>query len=179
MTLVLSSVSLRTPEPKDVAQLYVYRNDADVIRTLVGVSSGYSIRDLELWVQSHQHNKNDRVWTIADREADRCLGHAGLYGIDHRIRSAEYGILIGDREWWKKGIATEVSRAILTYGFRELNLHRIEVAILSTNTGAMRVQRKFGFTEEVRRRDAHYRNGRYTDIVLLSLLESECVTKSA
>lgn len=173
MKLHLSKVTLRRPEARDLPQLLEYRNDWEVVQQLEGFSNGYSMRDLELWLEYHRQQQNEVLWAIADKEADRCLGHAGLYQIDHRVRSADFGILIGDKSYWRKGIGRDISRAVISYGFQQLNLHRIEVSIVSTNSTSLSFFESLGFRLEGRRRHAQFRNGAYVDVVVMSLLESE------
>jgi RimJ/RimL family protein N-acetyltransferase len=173
VTIELERVLLRRPEPKDVEQLYQYRNDWNVIRQLGGFSSGYSLRDISDWIEYHRAQKDEIIWTIADKKEDRCLGHVGLYRIDHRIRKAEFAILIGNSKWWRKGLGQEVSRGVLDFAFRELNLHRVELTVLATNSAAIHLYRKLGFTEEGVIRQGQFRDGEYVDIVTMGLLEHE------
>lgn len=47
-------------------------------------------------------------------------------------------------EYWGKGIATEASRAILTYGFNELQLEKIIAIAMKENLGSIKVMEKIG-----------------------------------
>ena len=105
----LGDVTLRALASKDVDQLYLYRNDWEVIRHLGGFSAGYSRQNLEDWVKSHSNRADEMLWTIADRLTDRCLGHVGLYQIDSRVRKGQFAILIGERALWGKGLGTRVT----------------------------------------------------------------------
>ena len=103
MTISPEQIVLRRPEPEDVEQLYVYRNDREVTDLLGGFSLGYSKQDILDWIEFHRTCKNEVVYVIAECETNRCLGHVGLYKIDHRVRSAEFGILIGERAQGPRG----------------------------------------------------------------------------
>ena len=171
--MIVQSVVLRKPEPEDVGPLYDYRNDPLVTRSLVGFSTGYSKEALSNWVEQQGSRPNDLVYAIADAESNRCLGHAGLYNIDPRVRIAEFGILIGDKNHWGRGLGSAISRALVRYGFRELNLHRIYLKVLSTNERAISVYRRLGFQQEGVLRDEQFRDGRYVDVIVMGLLENE------
>jgi RimJ/RimL family protein N-acetyltransferase len=173
VTINLNQAILRRPEPRDVEQLYVYRNDWDVIRSLGGFSRGYSQRDLTDWVEYHRTRQDEIIWTIADREADRCLGHAGLYQIDHRVRSAEFAIIIGDKSRWGHGLGRAVTQAVLDFGFAQMNLNRIELTVLENNAAALHLYRKLGFVQEGVLRQAQFRDGAYLNVVQMGLLREE------
>lgn len=171
--LMTADYILRKPEPKDVPQLYQYRNDWNAIRSLGGFSTGYSIKDLENWVEAHRNRANEVLWVIANKENGDCLGHVGLYEIDYRIRSAEFAIFIGDTNYWGRGLGTRITQDMLKYGFEQLNLHRIELSVLATHDSAIGLYEKHGFKKEGCRRQAQFRDGRYVDIWVMGLLEDE------
>jgi RimJ/RimL family protein N-acetyltransferase len=173
MHLLLPTVLLRKLEPEDAPNLYRCRNDPDVARGLGGFSSGYSLPAIKEWIERRGESSDDLVWAIADKESNTCLGHAGLYHVDHRVRSCEFGILIGDSSRWGKGIGREVTSAILIYGFDELNMNRIDLSVLASNARASRLYQSLGFVQEGVKREAQYRAGEYLDVVLMSILRSE------
>lgn len=166
-------VVLRRLEPRDVEDLYRYRNDRSVVGQLGGHSSGYSRADLAEWVERHRGMRNEVLWAIATAEDDRCIGHVGLYDIDHRIRKAEFGILLGDTSFHGKGVGKHVTAAMITYGFEQLNLRRISLTVLDSNKRALTLYERLGFTVEGRLRDDDFRNGCHGDVVMMSILDDE------
>jgi RimJ/RimL family protein N-acetyltransferase len=85
------------------------------------------------------------------------------------------------REFWHysrqkilgQGYGTEAVLLTLRYGFRGLNLHRIQLGVYAYNERAIRCYRKTGFREEGRRREAYSRNGEWHDHVLMAILARE------
>lgn len=173
MHIILNDVILRMPEPRDVKCLYSFRNNLETTRLLGGFARGYSEADLIEWVECHRSRKDEVLWVIADRQNDKCLGHAGLYQLDHRVRCAEYAILIGDQALRGKGLGGRVSRAVLQYGFEELNLNRVELSVLAVHDAALKLYEKLGFRREGVKRQAQFREGRYVDVVIMGLLAAE------
>ena len=163
---------IRKPERTDVDALYVVRNDPEVISMLGGFSTGYSKADLEEWVEFHRNAKDEALFVIADA-TDRAIGHVGLYKINHRLRNAEFAILIGDRSIWGKGLGRAFTRFVIEYGLDELNLRRIYLEVLATNERAINLDRSLGFVEEGRLREAQWRGGRYVDVIVMGLLAEE------
>jgi RimJ/RimL family protein N-acetyltransferase len=169
----LDNIVLRMPEPADIESLYAYRNDWEVIRSLGGFSAGYSRLNLEEWIQRHSNRGDEIVWTIAERTTGRCLGHAGLYQIDHRIGKAEFAIVIGDRSCWGKGIGTRVTQAVVTWGFSQLNLHKITLGVLANNARAIHIYEKLGFRTEGVLHDEQYRDGGYLDLIVMAVFAGD------
>jgi RimJ/RimL family protein N-acetyltransferase len=172
MNFRVDDVLLRRPEPRDAEALYAQKNDPDVANLLGGFSRGYSHADILAWIERHRSAPDEALWVIAD-EADRCLGHVGLYKIDGRVRSAEFAIMLGDKPSWGRGIGKRVTRFALEYGFRVLNLHRIELTVLATNERARKLYERLGFRTEGVLRHAQFKAGSYVDVVVMGLLEHE------
>jgi len=85
----------------------------------------------------------------------------------------ELHILLGDRASHGQGVGTEATRAMLSHGFRDLNLHRIYLFVLDSNAVARRMYEKAGFRHEGTLRDAVFKNGAYGDVHLMGLLAPE------
>jgi ribosomal-protein-alanine N-acetyltransferase len=175
MNYRIDDIVLRKPEPSDLETLYQQKNDPEIARMLGGFSAGYSMADLHDWLEYHRAREDEALWVITGAESSRCIGHVGLYKIDHRIRSAEFGILIGDRSAWGRGVGRACTRFVLDYGFLELNLNRIYLEVLATNERAINLYRSLGFKDEGRLREAQYKAGKYVDVLIMGFLRSEYV----
>ena len=169
----IAGVVLRLPESRDAAALYAQKNDAEVANLLGGFSRGYSESDIGRWIESHRGRSDEALFVIADHETDACLGHVGLYGIDHRVRSAEFAIMIGAKDAWGRGLGTEISSYICDYGFQWLNLNRIELTVLASNTRAIALYKKLGFLQEGLKRQAQYKAGKYLDVCCMARLRDD------
>jgi RimJ/RimL family protein N-acetyltransferase len=60
-----------------------------------------------------------------------------------------------------------------------MNMHRVYLQVFDFNSRAIALYEQLGFREEGRFRDAVFREGRYCDVVVMSMLESEFVEQSA
>ena len=110
---------------------------------------------------------------IPDGEGWRLIGNSGFQNIDTIARSAEVGIMLGDKSLWNQGYGTEVMRLLLKHGFETLNLNRIYLRVYEGNRWAIRTYEKVGFVHEGRQREAHYKHGKYEDDLWMSVLRSE------
>ena len=55
----------------------------------------------------------------------KAIGNCGLHQINQKDRSAIFGIIVGEKDYWSKGYGVEAARLIINYGFQQLNLHCI------------------------------------------------------
>ncbi len=83
------------------------------------------------------------------------------------------GIVIGEKTYWNKGYGTEVIGLLLRHGFTTLNLHRIYLRVFQNNKRAIRAYEKAGFIHEGRQRQAEFQDGKYLDVILMSVLKDE------
>jgi RimJ/RimL family protein N-acetyltransferase len=107
-------------------------------------------------------------------EADgRAVGDIDLFHIDQRNRNADVGLGIWRAEDRGRGYGTDALRTMLRWGFRHLNLHRIELSVEPENLRAVHVYEKLGFVREGMRREHHYDDGTYRDELIMALLGRE------
>lgn len=113
------------------------------------------------------------VLAIIERTSDLHVGNVSLQAINWINRSAEFAILLGDKNFWGKGIGHAASQLIVKYGFERLNLHRIYCGTIAGNTGMEKLAQKLRMIEEGRRREAVYKNGTYHDVIEYGVLREE------
>ncbi len=101
------------------------------------------------------------------------IGNCGFHQIDWRNRSAEVGIVIGEKRYWDQGYGSEALCLLLKTGFDYLNLHRIWLRVHADHPRAIAAYKKLGFVEEGRMRQAEFRRGSYVDILMMSVLRPE------
>ena len=106
------------------------------------------------------------------------IGYCGICNISTLNNSAEYFILIGDDSYWGRGFGTSAGHAVLQYGFQILKLNRIWLTVSETNNSAIRSYTKLGYMEEGLMREACYRDGKYHDKIVMSILSNEWHNKN-
>lgn len=108
----------------------------------------------------------------------RHVGNVSLQAIHPVSRSAELAILLGDATVWGKGIGYRACRLIVAHGFESMNLHRVYCGTFATNLGMQGVAKKLGMTEEGRRREAAFKDGKYVDVIEFGLLRHDFDAKT-
>lgn len=99
-------------------------------------------------------------------------GRVGLFDVDLLARSAEVGVSLLP-EHRGQGHGKDALRVLLGYAFRSRNLRRVHLQTLSSNEAGLRCYRAVGFVEEGRPRQAAWVEGRYEDMVLMSVLRDD------
>lgn len=164
------------PRRRDLLSLYLkWMNDFEVTRGIAAPSRPMTLEAEEAWYQRVSANQSgdDVGFTVYERSTMRAIGNTGLHRIDHANRTAEFGIVIGEKDCWGKGYGTEVTRLMLDYGFTVLGLHHIMLRVFDFNERAIRAYTRAGFQIAGRLRQAHRIGGRTYDIVLMDCLATE------
>jgi RimJ/RimL family protein N-acetyltransferase len=117
-------------------------------------------------------SKKEIRFGIVLKETGRVIGIVALRGINYQSKVAETGFWIGI-DFWGEGLATEAVRLALDFGFKELQLHRVNAWTAEENMGSRRVMEKCGFKSEGVMRDAYFVNGRRYNRLGYGILESE------
>lgn len=168
------SIYLREIQRDDLPEINRWRNDKHLIGCLAApfrfVNSEVDEKWFEGYLNSRSHNVRLAICSSASSEL---LGLIYLLHIDWLNRSCEYAIQIGKSESQGRGIGHKATVEILAHAFNDLNLHRVYLTVLESNHRAISLYNKIGFKEEGRHRKAVFKNGRYLDLVQMSLLRNE------
>jgi RimJ/RimL family protein N-acetyltransferase len=101
------------------------------------------------------------------------IGSTGFHGLNWIVRRGEWGIMIGEPEYWNRRYGREVARRMLQYAFEELNLNRVELRVNTANLGGVKAYEAAGFIREGTLRQAAWVDGRHEDILVMSVLREE------
>ena len=184
-------IRFRGVERTDLPTFVRWINDPEVLAG-IGIYRPFSQAEEDGWFDEMlKHHPDEHVLAIEIRtqgereglvandvtepgaEGWKLIGSCGFFNLDHHNQSAEFGINIGEKRYWNQGYGTEAVRLLVKYGFSTLNLHRIYLRVFETNPRAIRTYEKAGFTHEGRQRLAEFRDGKYIDVLVMSILRDE------
>jgi [ribosomal protein S5]-alanine N-acetyltransferase len=169
-----ATVFLRPLEHTDLNERYLgWLNDHEVTRYTETGTFPSTAEDLENYYRAVTGSRNDVILAIVDKESGRHIGNVKLGPIHWIHRTAALGILIGEKEFWGKGVGLEATRLMAEYGFERLNLHRIDLGVFAEHEAAVRCYEKAGFKVEGRMREDLFQDGQYKDRLWMGLLRSE------
>lgn len=179
-TIYGERVRLRGAERSDLEKFIVWVNDPEVTAGLTLFLPMSSVDEEKWFEDAMQRSQEQKPLVIDMKDGDgwRLIGNSSFFDFDWVARSAEVGIMIGDKSIWNQGYGTEVMTLLLCHGFRTLNLNRVYLHVFSENERAIRTYEKVGFVHEGRKRQAVYKNGKYSDILMMSVLRAEWDAKN-
>ncbi len=163
-------VRLRAVERVDLPTFVKWINDQEVTQFLE-LNPPMSLEDEEKWFVNLQKSE-DKVFSIDTKEG-KLIGNVGLMRLNWKDRSVLIGIMIGEKEFWNQGYGTDAIETLLRYLFDELALNRVYLIADERNARALRCYEKLGFKKEGVLRQNRYKDGVYTNDVMMSLLKDE------
>lgn len=162
LSLSTARLSLRPFQPADFEVYASYHGKPGVYRYLYSepptpAALVERFRDLQ---QPRFETAGDEFRLAVVRNADgRVLGEVLLKLASVDARQAEVGYIF-DPEQAGQGYATEAVARLITFGFKELGVHRIFARLDALNLGSIGVVERLGL-----RREAHFvENDRFNDV---------------
>jgi len=168
-------IILRAIEITDLEKIMKYFNMYELRLGLGNIIPVSNIQEEE-WIRRSIENYSKGTeynFVIEHKETKEFLGTCGIGDFSHTSRSAVLGIGIHNSDNFDKGYGTDAMICLMKFGFRILNLHRIELGVFSYNERAYHVYKKLGWKEVGRKRESYFLQGKYHDCILMDILEHE------
>ena len=161
------NIQIRPYLPCDIDTIYpaVIESRAELTPWMPWCHAAYSVQDTIGWVESRPlaWERNEEWSFVIVDAAGRFLGACGIHRFDLRNGTAEVGYWVRTSAT-RQGIASEATRQLALWAFRETQLHRLEII------ASHRVAEKAGATREGVLRERLQLHGRRHDGVVFSLL---------
>ncbi|MEB9845250.1 GNAT family N-acetyltransferase [Bacillus bombysepticus] len=125
--IIHNRFKLREIEENDWKDIHIYTSQSIVYRYQAwGHNSETETKEfVNLVLQDASKVLRSRFsFALVESEYERVVGAGAIMIRDFTNREGEIGYNI-DPDYWGKGVATGVARLLITFGFEELNLHRI------------------------------------------------------
>jgi RimJ/RimL family protein N-acetyltransferase len=167
-------VRLRALEPTDAERAFKWINDREVTQFLMA-RYPMSLAAERDWITnaSKPSEFGEARFAIETKDEQVHIGMCGLHRATPEDRHCELGIMIGDKSYWNGGYGTDAMLTVLRFAFDQMNLHKVALGVFDFNERAQTVYRRCGFVEEGRAREEVFKNGRYIDVVRMSVLRRE------
>lgn len=134
---------LREFLPDDVERMSEIYSDEDVMK-YIGRGGAADKAQTELminaFIRSYDLNSFG-IWGIVRKNSDALIGHCGFNILPNS--EIEIAYLLA-KQYWRKGYATEISKATLEYGFDKLKLKKIVALAYPQNISSANVIKKLG-----------------------------------
>lgn len=148
-------------------------NDFETVRTLGAPPRPLTAEQEEAWYESRASAESEAPFTVYALPELRPVGIAGLHEIDHRNRTAGFGLVLGEAAYRGRGLGTETTRLTLDYAFTALGLHNVMLSVYEFNRAGRRAYEKAGFREIGRRRECRLLGGRLWAEIFMDCLSND------
>jgi ribosomal-protein-alanine N-acetyltransferase len=146
---------------------YRWMNDPEIIQYLESRFAPNSMGSLLEYVKGFQGNKDNVFLAVVLKENHTHIGNIKIGPINWFHRLADIGIIIGEKDCWGNGYASEAISLLTDFAFDTLNLHKLTAGCYEQNKGSLKTFQKAGFEIEGVRKQHCFSNGNYVDAILL------------
>jgi RimJ/RimL family protein N-acetyltransferase len=133
----------------------------------------FTVKAEEEWLEKTAKDEHQIIWAIVLKDGGRLIGNTGLHKISWRNRNAESGIVLGEKDTWGKGYATEAMRLRTHYAFRDLGLETVYTYVVLPNDASRRALERAGYRQCGVWRRHHFVDGHWHDAWLGEILREE------
>lgn len=174
-TLELSyRVYLRAFKLEDAITTHKWRVDEEVIGTLVGRKYFVSPDYEKKWINDAIFAPGNNIkLAVCIKDTKQHIGNVYLDNVDTFNQNAMFSLMIGEKNFWNKGLGTELTMLMLYYSFYSMNLKRVQSYQMKDNIGSIKVHQKCGFQQEGILRKAVFKNGELADLNVMGILKDE------
>lgn len=165
---------LRKLSMEDAENIYSYGSNEEVSK-YVTWDTHRTVADTKEYIEyvlRQYENGQIAPWGIEYKLNKQLIGTIDFVWWKPRHKSAEIGYVL-HQDYWGKGITTEAARALLAFGFKNMELIRIQARCLVENIGSRCVMEKIGMSYEGTLRKELYIKGKHWDINMFSILKEE------
>ena len=120
-----------------------------------------------------EEEKNMYFFAVRAKADERLIGKAMIHRVEWVNGNCSLRFGIGSPDDRRKGYGSQTLQMLLRFAFAELNMFRVSAHVSEYNEATIIMLQKFGFVEEVRRRQALDRDGRRWDLLIFGLLKDE------
>lgn len=161
---------LRPFRRADLPRVIAWRRDDELRRGALWTDAAFGPREAQRWLRavSDGIDSSRLTFAIELRESGRLVGLTNLTRIDRHAGTAYFGVVIGEKDCWGKGIAREVLVLMLRRAMG-LRMRKVLLEVAGDNTRAIALYRRAGFEiEGVLRRQIVRADG-FVDLLIMAV----------
>ena len=164
---------LRRPLLNDVPAITKELNNHNISDNTLTIPFPFQKENAIHWVKKYQQEWTDTtsyVFVITLKKTGELIGAMGLH-LQPMHDRAEAGYWIAESHW-NKGYATEALKAVLDFGFTQLNLHKIFATHMLHNPSSGKVMMKAGMIREAKLKEHYKKQNRFMSVIQYYILRS-------
>ncbi len=162
-------ITIRDFNDGDTEQLLSVLNDPEVVKYLSSkIPTPYTLQDAKWWITTGSKLGIVKAIEFNDSLVGCISADRGEFEYQ---RSAEIGYWI-DKSFWGQGIATQAINDFLPFIFKTTDIVRLFASVFSENAVSMHLLAKCGFELEAVHKKAIYKNGKFYNDHIFSVLKT-------
>lgn len=150
-----------------IKEMLGHRSEADYLKEEQKHQNGYS-----------SYNRSFKLFLLTDKESGKIIGRCGIHNWNTEHKRAEIGYVMEDEGFKRKALMSEAVKTIIDYGFKVLNLNRIEAIVGIENIPSLSILAKNNFKKEGILGQYFCINDKYVDSVMFSKLYNEYMNET-
>lgn len=138
-------VKLRIFKKNLIKKKYLnWMNDSDTSKYLINYNKKYNLKDIQKYVENLLNSKLDYLFSI-HKNNDEHIGNLRLGPINPKTNTIRFGMMIGNKKNWGKGIGSQVMEFTIKKSFKENDFDKIILSVSDKNIAAIKLYEKFKF----------------------------------
>ena len=169
------TVYFRAFEEEDAPNIYEWTNNDELKTLSIGLNRRICKDEALEWVKARmRHNPYQAWWAICAVDSNKMIGYMSLTDVHYINSSANFsGIVIGDKDYQDGFAWIETYLFVYEYAFERLGLNRVYGETIIEHDTSQMMRKLMYTTTEGLKRQAVYKNGRFYDVTISSLLREE------
>ena len=172
LVLKADKIYLRPITLNDVNATYLsWLHDNEVMQGIA--TSGYTLDNLKAYVEERLLNPKVAFFAICSCDTNEHIGNIKIDFHDSKANVSELGLLIGNKNYWGKGVGYEACKLAIMFGFNTMDLRKLYLAVYENNLNAKKLYEKIGFKLEGTLRKHVMADGKLCDKYLMGIFKEE------
>ena len=121
-----------------------WMNDSDTLKYLINYNKKYNLNDIQKYVNHLLNSKLDYFYSI-HKQNNEHVGNLRLGPINQKTNTISFGMMIGNKKNWGKGIGSQVMELAIKICFNKNNFDKIILSVSDQNIAAIKLYEKFKF----------------------------------
>ena len=142
-------LTLKTLKNNNQSERYLYwMQDQEILQYLEVRHNQQTQKTINDFVQNTFENPDNLLLGIFSKDKNKHIGNIKLGPVNWTYMRADIGLLIGEKDYWGHGLATEAIKGVSEIAFQTIKLSRIHAGAYASNQGSVKAFLNAGFEKE-------------------------------
>jgi len=166
----LNDILLRSPQPGDADLILKWENDPEN-RNISDWNGPYSKEDIRALIRSLNEagDQPEQIRMMIVDSGNYCYGAVDAFQVNHAAGKSGIGILIAEKKYRRKGIASSAIRQMEKHLFETYGVDHFEARIHDGNHASIRLFESLGYSKNATEHNAILPNADYIHTFELKL----------